>query len=276
MSAGASSAGAAAASISVVAGAASPPSGGASDAPPSAGAATSPPSAGASTAVSSTGAASPPAVSSANGFSGLPSSSVTVTPCAVVFGISTHFVSLSSLSRLSSWIGLNVISFSSLSVVVLFISTGSSFEMSNEPMSLTSVVESSPLDMKANSLNRLVMSSILAKSAVKSSKVAFPPSVSSDLPFVFVLYAQRPTLPSVFCGNRSTRQSSFSTTGAATRYFPASGIKIASIPGKFSLSDFWEFSSVKSKMKWSIGVMFIFPTISSYLAYSSSSFIMLS
>ena len=266
VSAGASSAGAAAASISVVAGAASPPSAGASTAVSSTGAA-SPPSA---------GAASPPAASSANGFSGLPSSSVTVTPCAVVFGISTHFVSLSSLSRLSSWIGLNVISFSSLSVVVLFISTGSSFEMSNEPMSLTSVVESSPLDMKANSLNRLVMSSILAKSAVKSSKVAFPPSVSSDLPFVLVLYAQSPALPSVFCGNRSTRQSCISTTGAATRYFPASGIKIASIPGKFSLSDFWEFSSVKSKMKWSIGVMFIFPTISSYLAYSSSSFIMLS
>ena len=147
-------------------------------------------------------------------------------------------------------------------------------------MSLTSVVESSPLGMKANSLNRLVISSMFAKS-LKFSSVVFCSSsssaecVKSQLFWVFVLNAQSPKLPFVCCGNIKTRMSVFSTIGAATRYFPHSGMSMDSIPGNAIFRDFWEFSSDKSKTKWSVGETFIppIPTISSYLAYSSSSFI---
>jgi hypothetical protein len=145
---------------------------------------------------------------------------------------------------------------------------------------LTSVVqESSPSDaMKANSLNFLVICSMFAKS-LKLSSVGFCPSAPSGIKlhpfFPLVLNAHRPRLPSACYGNIATNMFWFSTIGATTRYFPDSGMSIDSIPGNAILRDFWEFSSVKSKMKWSVYVTPSpsGPRIWSYLAYSSSSFI---
>ena len=178
-------------------------------------------------------------------------SSVTLTPPAFVFGISTHFVESSS-----SFIGLNAISLSSLSVVVLFTSTGSPFEMSNEPMSLTSSGESTTSGLNANWLNLLVISSMLAKSS-KLSIVNFTeslscppcPSVRSELFIVFVLNALSDKFPSVVSGNNMSKQSVFSTIVVTTTYFPFSGIITDSIPGKALLREFWEFSSERSNMK---------------------------
>ena len=76
----------------------------------------------------------------------------------------------------------------------------------------------------------------------------------------------------VLVENNRTNKSWFSTIGATTKYFPHSGIRTDSIPGNAVLSDPWEFSSDKSKTKWSVGVTFNppFPTTVSYLAYNSS------
>ena len=140
-------------------------------------------------------------------------------------------------------------------------------------MFLTSLVEFPPSALNTNPLNLVVISSMLAKSKLSIvTLLSGEGEVSSIEPDVFVLNTFRERLPSLCSGNRSTRQSGFSTIVATTRYFPHSGIRSDSIPGNALLREFWEFSSVKSNTNLSMDDTFNPCKISSYFAYSSSSF----